>query len=81
MPSPCTKCGLEHTGPCQDAIRAHYEGRIAKLRKHLSWYGKHLYDCDYKRSLAEDREPDPCSCGLYDALTDAYKPDQALKGE
>ena len=28
----CDKCGLTHTGSCQDAIRKHYEGEIERLK-------------------------------------------------
>lgn len=32
MPTPCPACGLTHTGFCQDAIKAHYEGDMRALR-------------------------------------------------
>jgi hypothetical protein len=38
----CTQCGLDHSGPCQAAIRAYYEGRIAELREALKRTGKHI---------------------------------------
>ncbi len=64
--NPCKTCGLTtHTGPCQDAIRAHYEGRIERLRTALERYGEHDITCARTCFCL------PCTCRL----------DKALKGE
>ena len=64
----CETCGLSHTGPCQDAIRKHYEGRIAELEK----YAQHKVTCRvglvrqyYERHTDSDIR---CTCGLDEAL-------------
>ncbi len=38
---PCD-CGLDHTGPCQDAIRKHYEGEIKRLKRAMRSHAKRL---------------------------------------
>ena len=62
-------CGLAHTGPCQDAIRKHYEGRIAKLKKALEKYGEHQRDCESYALYSQGTwSGNPCTCGLDEVL-------------
>ena len=75
----CDKCGLDHTGPCQDAIRKHYEGRIAELKRALVKHGRHDAICPQANVFSNNPaggqtivdlaafEAD-CTCGIGKAL-------------